>query len=147
MNEQLLDRAIAYSIKCVEAAGGDVFKLPLPVQTVVVIQAAQGIIDNGGLVYFYECDFVGRPSYTFIADAFRRIGAEAAAARIEASSRMFPFSESHLHEFERQEWLEVVKGNERHEFWTLDRTAYGDEVVFAKLAEYVEKHLSAFAAA
>lgn len=147
MNEQFLYRAIAYSIACVEAASGDVFQLLLPVQTVAVIQTAQGIIDNGGFEYFYESDFDGSPPYSFFVEAFRRIGAEAAANRIEASARMFPFTEPHLHETKRQQWLDGVKDNETHEFVILSRQACGDASVFAKLAEYVESNLSAFAAA
>jgi Domain of unknown function (DUF4375) len=147
MNQQLLEQAIAYSIACVESASGDVFKLPLPVQTVAVVQTAQGIIDNGGLEYFYESDFHGTPPYSFFADAFRRIGAESAAERVEASSRLFPFSEPHLHEEKRQHWLDTVKENETHEFVVLSKRACGDESVFAKLAEYMERNRDAFAPA
>ena len=113
MNQQLLDRAIADSIACVETASGDLFVLPLPVLTVAVVQTAQGIIDNGGLEYFYESDFDGTPPYSFFIETFRRIGAEPAAERMEASSRLFLFSEPHLHEEKRQHWLDTVKENER----------------------------------
>jgi hypothetical protein len=146
MNEALLDRAISYAIECVNAAAGDVRQLPLPVQTVAVVQTAQGIIDNGGFEYFYESDFVGSPPYSFIADAFRRIGAETAAARIDATARMFPFSEPHLHEAKRQKWLDGVKDNDGHEFVIFSRRACGDASVFLKLAEYVERNASGFAA-
>lgn len=146
MNEQLLDRVIAYSIACVERASGDVFQLPLPIQTVAVVQTAQGIIDNGGLEYFYESDFVGNPPYSFFAETFRRIGAEAAASRIEVSSHMFPFTDPHLHEAKRQLWLDGIKENEAHEFVVLSRRACGDTSVFSKLAEFIEENRSAFAA-
>jgi hypothetical protein len=43
----------------VQEVGGDVSLLPEPVQTVVVVDTSQGIIDNGGLEYFYESDLVG----------------------------------------------------------------------------------------
>ena len=144
MNEQFLDRVIAYSIACVEAAAGDVFQLPLPVQTVAVVQTAQGIIDNGGLEYFYESDFIGTPPYSFFVDTFRRIGAEAAATRIEAAALMFPFTEPHLNEARRQQWLDSVKDCEGHEFVVLSKRACGDASVFAKLAEYVDVNRSAF---
>lgn len=147
MSDKLLDRAIAYSIARVQAADGAVFQLPLPVQTVAVIQTAQGIIDNGGFEYFFESDFVGSPPYSLIIDAFHRIGAEAAAIRLEAAVRLFPFSEPHLHVEKRQAWLEEVKDNESQEFVILSRQACGDDSVFEKLAEYVEKNSNAFAAA
>jgi hypothetical protein len=115
---------------------------------VVVIDTAQGIIDNGGLEYFYESDFPGNPPYSFFVDTFRRIGAESVASCIEATSRMFPFSDPHLYEAKRQHWLgDGVKENEAHEFVRLSRMACGDESVFRKLAAYVEMHRDAFAAA
>jgi hypothetical protein len=147
MNELLLDRAIEYAVRRVEEASGDVFKLPEPIQTVAVVQTAQGIIDNGGFEYFYESDFVGTPPYSFFVEVFRRIGAEAAAERIERTSRMFPFADPHLHEAKRQLWLDEVKETESHEFVALSREACGDASVFAKLAEYVEQNRSAFPAA
>lgn len=147
MNDRLLDRVIAYAIARVVEASGDVSQLPLAVQTVAVVQAAQGIIDNGGLEYFYENDFLDNPPYSFFVEIFRRIGAEAAAQRIEASSQMFPFPEPHMHAEKRVAWIETVHETEAHEFVQLSRQACGDESVFAKLAEYVEKNASTFAEA
>lgn len=144
MSAPLLDRASAYATACVKQAHGDVLQLPLPVQTVAVIDTAQGIIDNGGLEYFYESDFPGAPSYSFFVDAYRRIGAETAASCLEASARMFPFSEPHLHEAKRLEWLESVRDDESHEFVKLSRKICGDQAVFLKLAEYVEANCGAF---
>jgi hypothetical protein len=147
MNDQLLDRAIAYSIARVTQAAGDVYGLPLAVQTVAVVHAAQGIIDNGGFEYFYQSDFLDNPPYAFFVEAFRRIGADVAAQRIEASSQMFPFSEPHMHAEMRGAWIETVQETQTHEFVQLSRQACGDESVFEKLAEYVEENASAFAAA
>ncbi|WP_312844488.1 DMP19 family protein [Diaphorobacter nitroreducens] len=138
MSQTPLERATAYSNALVQEAGGDVSRLPEPVQTVVVVDTAQGIIDNGGLEYFYESDFPGNPPYSFFVETFRRIGAESVASCIEVTYRMFPFPEPHLHEGKRQQWLESVKHDESHEFVRLSRRACGDESVFRKLAEYVE---------
>ena len=107
---------------------------------------AQGIIDNGGLEYFYESDFPANPPYSLFVEAFRRIGAESVASCIEDTSRMFPFPQPHLHESRRQQWLDAVKNDETHEFVRLSRRACGDESVFRKLAEYVERHRSAYGA-
>jgi hypothetical protein len=146
MSQSLLDQASAYATARVKEAGGDVSRLSEPVQTVAVIDTAQGIIDNGGLEYFYESDFPGNPPYSFFVETFRRIGAESVASCIEVTSRMFPFSEPHLYEAKRQQWLDEVKEDETHEFVRLSRRACGDESVFRKLAEYVEKNRDAFAA-
>lgn len=147
MSQTVLERASAYATAKVHEAGGDVGQLPEPVQTVVVIDTAQGIIDNGGLEYFYESDFPGNPPYSFFVETFRRIGAESVASCIEESSRMFPFPEPHLHEAKRQQWLETVKHDDAHPFVRLSRRACGDESVFRKLAEYAERHQDAYGAA
>lgn len=144
MSATLLDRASAYAAACVKQAHGDVLQLPLPVQTVAVIDSAQGIIDNGGLEYFYESDFPSNPPYSFFVEAYRRIGAETAASCLEASARMFPFSEPHLHEAKRLQWLENVRDDESLEFVKLSRRICGDQVVLLKLAEYVEANRDAF---
>lgn len=60
---------------------------------------------------------------------------------------MFPFAHPHLHEAKRQHWLDGVKDEEEHDFVRLSRRACGDESVFRKLAEYVEKNSHAFNAA
>jgi hypothetical protein len=144
MSQTLLEQASAYSTARVQEAGGDVSQLPEAVQTVVVIDTAQGIIDNGGLEYFYESDFPGNPPYAFFVETFRRIGAESVASCIEESSRMFPFAQPHLHLAKRQQWLDTVRDDERHPFVLLSRQACGDESVFRKLAEYVERNRDAY---
>jgi hypothetical protein len=146
MTQSLLERASAYAIAKVQEAQGDVSQLPQPVQTVVVIDTVQGIIDNGGLESFYESDFPGNPPYSFFVETFRRIGAESVASCIEESSRMFPFPDPHLHEVKRQQWLDSVKRDEAHPFVCLSRQACGDVSVFCKLAEYVERHRDAYGA-
>ena len=144
MTQSLQERASEIATAEVKKVGGDVFRLPEAFQTVVVIETAQGIIDNGGLEYFFESDFPNNPPYSFFVDTFRRIGAEGVAHCIEGASRMFPFPDAHLHESKRQRWLDGVKEDETHEFVRLSRRACGDESVFRKLADYVEKHRHAF---
>lgn len=144
MTQSLLERASEISTAEVKKVGGDVFKLSEAFQTVVVIETVQGIIDNGGLEYFFESDFPSNPPYAFYVDVFRRIGAEGVAHCIEAASRMFPFPDAHLNEGKRQLWLDGVKHDETHEFVRLSRRACGDESVFRKLADYVEENRHAF---
>ncbi|MFP8833389.1 DUF4375 domain-containing protein [Hydrogenophaga sp. XSHU_21] len=144
MTQSLSERASRISTAEVKKVDGDVFKLPEQLQTVVVIETAQGIIDNGGLEYFFESDFPRNPPYAFFVDVYRRIGAEGVAHCIETASRMFPFPDAHLHEGKRQVWLDGVKHDKTHEFVGLSRRACGDESVFRKLADYVEKNRHAF---
>lgn len=144
MSDSVLDQASEFAHAKLMEAAGELSALCELVQTFVVVESAQGIIDNGGLEYFYESDFVDSPPYSFFVDAYRRIGAESVASAIEATSLMFPFSEPHLHEAKRQKWLDEVKENEQHEFVRLSRIVCGDASVFAKLAQYVERNREAF---
>lgn len=146
MSQSLLERASAYAAARLHEVGGDVSRLPEPIQTVAVVETAQGLIDNGGLEYFFESDFPGCPPYSFFVETFRRIGAESVASCIDESSRMFPFADPHLHEAERRKWLDSVKRDEAHPFFQLSRRVCGDEAVFRKLAEYVESHGDAYGA-
>jgi hypothetical protein len=144
MTESLLDKASDYAFARLKEVGGDVSRLPMPLQTVVVIYSAQGVIDNGGLEYFYESDFDGTPEYSFFVNAYRRIGAESAAACIEESAAMFPFGQPHLHEAKRQQWVDGVRDDENHMFVKLSRKICGDQAVFLELAEYVGANSDAF---
>jgi hypothetical protein len=123
---------------------GDITRLAIPLQTVAVIYSAQGVIDNGGLEYFYESDFNGTPEYSFFAGAYRRIGAEIAATCIEESAAMFPFVDANLYELKRQQWLDKVKEDDSHAFVKLSRKICGDPSVFIKLGEYVAANRDSF---
>ncbi len=140
----LLDEASDIAFARLKSADNDILRLPTLLQTVAVIHSTQGIIDNGGLEYFFESDFDGTPEYSFFADADQRIGAESAASCIDTAAAMFPFSQPHLHEAKRQQWLGTVRDDDSHLFVKLSRKVCGDESVFAKLAEYVDANKDAF---
>lgn len=133
-----------FALARLKEADGDIISLSIPLQTVIVVESAQGIIDNGGLEYFYESDFVGTPDYGFFVSAYRRVGAETAASCIETTAAMFPFDKPHLHEAKRLNWLDEVRGDESHVFVQLSRKVCGDQAVFLKLAQYVEANREAF---
>jgi hypothetical protein len=66
MNELLLDKASDFTYAQLKLFGGDINRLAIPVQTVAVINSAQGVIDNGGLEYFFESDFDGAQNIPFL---------------------------------------------------------------------------------
>jgi hypothetical protein len=147
MEQALLERASDLAFAKLQEACGDSNALTLPLQTVVVIYTAQGIIDNGGLEYFYESNFDGNPRYSTFVDAYRRIGAENAANCIEKTMAMFGFPEPHLNQLKRWEFLERVKNDEAHELCHLSRAICGDEDVWERLSEYVAENRTTFEAA
>jgi len=113
-------------------------------RTVAIVHAAQGIIDNGGLAYFFAMDFPQNPPYAMFVDAYHRIGADAVATCIAVGTTLFPFPQPHLHETKRRKWIDSVKGDDAHEFTVLSDTACGNEVAWQRLAEFVDKHRDAF---
>jgi hypothetical protein len=144
MSSSPLGQPYDHAIERLQAAGGDVSMLPLPLQTLLLIESAQGIIDSGGLEFFYEADFPNNPPYALFVDAYRRIGADAAASCIEATALMFPFEEPHLFEELRQLWLERLRLEAGGEFARLSAAVSGDASVWTRLADYVARHRGAF---
>jgi hypothetical protein len=144
MNRTHLEEATVRAYKLLENVEGDVLRLAEPVQTLVLVDSSQGIIDNGGLEYLFENDFPGNAPYSLLVEAFRRVGAEAVASCIEKSSLMFPFAQPHLFPVKRQHWMDSIKGDDTHEFARLSRMACGDETVFQHLASYGENNREAF---
>lgn len=115
-----------------------------PVQVVLIVSTAQGIIDNGGLQYFYESDFEGQPAYEEFVHAYRAIGAAGAADLLQRSIELIPFPSAHLHEKKRQLWLDEFRENETAEFNRLSDALVGHAEVFPQLAEYAQSHWRAF---
>lgn len=136
-----------YAIARLHEASGDVLALPTGLQTLLLVESAQGMIDSGGLEYFYEADFPNNPPYSVFVEAYRRIGAESAASCIEETANMFPFSEPQLFEPLRQLWLEKLCADDAGEFRRLSARICGDASVWTRLKEYVERHRHEFAGA
>lgn len=136
-----------YAVSRLEAAGGDFMALPLPLQTLLLVEAAQGIIDTGGLDFFYEADFPHHPPYSAFVDAYRRIGADDAASCIEATALMFPFADPEYFEPLRQVWLERLREAPDQAFAGFNQRISNDDSVWTQLSRYVEDHADAFRAA
>jgi hypothetical protein len=141
MDNDFHDKASDYAFARLEEAGNIPSNLPLPLQTLVVIDSAQGIIDNGGIKYFYENDLPDKQPYFLIASAYRRIGAIEAAECIERTSSMFPFSKPRLHRRRRERFMEH---DGPPEFRALSDRMCGDASVWKKLSAYVEDNRSTF---
>lgn len=138
-----LDRALNYSLAEVERVK-DPAKLPLPVRTVVLVHAAQGIIDNGGLQYFFESDFPDQPPYSIFVDAYREIGAEDEANTLAAAVGSFPFPKPQKHKRRRNEFLDRVHDDGDSPFWAYDAQLCGSDQVWRLLAKYVRRCAKSF---
>ena len=131
-----------------QAAGaGDISKLKQESRTLVLVHAAQGLIDNGGLQYFFEADFPANPSYEMFVEAYVAIGAKEAAANLARAVALFPFKNPHLHMKRRNDFLDSFKDEEGDAidspFEPLTRALYGNKQVWQCLERYVEQHRTA----
>ena len=98
-----LEKAVAFAAAAAAEAGG-VAGLAAPVRTVVLVHGAQGVIDNGGLRYFFEADFPGKPDYGLFVEAYGAIGAEDAARVLAEAEDHHP--DLHLEGY-RRVWIEI----------------------------------------
>ncbi len=122
----------------------DVAKLPTPVRTVALVHSAQGVIDNGGLQYFFESDFPGKPDYALFIEAYREIGADDAAKTLEEAVKLFPFESPHEYVKKRNTFLDSFL-DENDEpvnspFEPLTKKLCGNKAVWEKLKKYVAAH-------
>jgi hypothetical protein len=117
---------------------------PLPLQTVLVIDSAQGIIDNGGFQYFFEADFPGMPDYSTFIDAYERIGAISCANAIREALALFDFPQPHLHLKQRLRYLNKWQRMKSSPLEPLDKVVIGNKVVWKLLEKYAKAHGDAF---
>lgn len=91
MTNDTLEKATEMALRELDRAEGNLDQLNGPVRNVALVCCAQGVIDNGGLRYFFENDWPGQPPYVVFADAYRAIGADDLAVAIETAALDFPF--------------------------------------------------------
>ena len=113
--------------------GEDPSRLNEADQTVVAVYGAQGVIDNGGLKYFFENNWPGTPPYALFTNAYRRIGAVEVADLLDQAASRFPFPEPHKHQERRREFMAAL--DEGDEFF--GNAACGNAGVWKRLEEYV----------
>jgi len=118
-----------------------------PVRTVVLVHAAQGVINNGGLQYLFEADFPGKPPYSLFVEAYRRIGADDAASKLEEAVALFPFPNPHRAVRKRNAFMDRFKNEEgdavNSPFEPLTNALCGNKTVWRRLEKYIQKNLTA----
>jgi hypothetical protein len=137
-SDSLLEKVSNLAFSELERVGGNIEALPVPLRTVVIIYSAQGVIDNGGLEYFFESDFPNNPSYQVFIDAYREIGATVAAETLEKSLAYFDTPQPEADLKVRLAFLESLPDDGSHEFSKLSSSICGDASVWALLEKYVE---------
>jgi hypothetical protein len=143
MKDKTLDKGIRFTLAEVKRAGDDLSKLPRPLQIVALVHAAQGIIDNGGLQYFFEADFLGTPPYSVFSDAYRTIGATSAADAFDQAVSMFGSRSPHKHRIKRNHFLDAEQ-KRPGKFSQLSNSMCGDKQVWELLGQFVAEQASVF---
>lgn len=148
---QLVKTAVDFARRKV-AEIGSIERLPEQIRTVLLVVQGQGVIDNGGLQYFFEADWPGCPDYGVFVDAYRAIGATAEADALRRAVALFPFAEPHKHAKMRNDFMDRFKASDKSKvfhgegpFGPITDLLCGNKNVWRCLDAYVAKHGSAFA--
>ncbi len=126
----------AYKLE--HAAGGDLTKLSEPVRTFLIVNGAQGVIDNGGYRYFFDADWPGNPPYEVFAAAYETIGCWKQATDLRRVVATFPFPDPHLHKEGRCQFIEENYDQDSFSVRGWGDELCGDDEVWKKLAAYCD---------
>lgn len=128
------------------AVDEDMRLLPEAVQVFLAVHGAQGAIDNGGFVYFFEADWPGLPPYENFIAAYETIGCIEQAVALRRIVGTFPSSDPHLHRSKRREFIQTRYDQKAYGVpdWQPDLKSFGQEV-WEKLARYCKTHKDDFA--
>ena len=139
--------AVAFALAEIKRVGR-LSRLPPEIQTVVLVHAAQGVIDNGGLQYFFEADFPGRPPYSVFVDAYRTIGANGEAAALAEAAKLFPFNDPHKFQQRRNRYLDRFQAKFGHRadspFEPYTKQLCGNKEVWRRLKLYISRNAKSF---
>ena len=140
MAEDILDRAANSAFAQFEAAGHEFDRLSPETQAFIRVYSAQGIIDNGGLQFFFESDWDHKPPYSVISNAYRRIGAIDCADWLDEAVALFAFENPHLDAQKRQQRMKSLWADDVGEIADLDFKLCGNESVWKMLKQFAAKH-------
>lgn len=135
MSSDSLEDAADAAFARLEERCGDVDALSPLDRTIVIVYSAQGVLDNGGLEYFFSNDWPGAPRYANFVDAYREIGAGPEADAIARAAARFPFPDP---EADRDRRLEAMDEAFTQELEALEESCTSD--VWALLAAHVRRH-------
>ena len=137
-DDALLDKGSEIAFKKLGEAGERMEDLEDPYKTVAIIYSAQGVIDNGGMGYFFENDWPNNPPYSVFADAYERIGRVDAARALRDALKSFDVPNPERNRKARMEYMKAHQ--ERFNGMVWDDCVCGDKKVFADLAHWVRSH-------
>jgi hypothetical protein len=139
-----LEKAAKVAFAQFETAGEQIDRLPNVLQLFLRVYCAQGVIDNGGLQYFFESDWPNKPPYSEFSDAYRQIGAVDCAEALDRAVALFGFENPHLDMERRQHRLEMLCDEDLDAFSDSDNVLFANKSVYQKLVIFATQNLAAF---
>lgn len=139
-DDKLLDALSDEALKRLSAADSDVSRVEEPYRTIAIIYSAQGIIDNGGLTYFFAEDWPHNPAYSEFADAYERIGCIEAAKALRSAALSFGIEQPELYSEQRQAYIDANYDETSLEVRGWDDSICGDKKVWENLATWVRTY-------
>jgi Domain of unknown function (DUF4375) len=148
---QLLERASRDVHRDENREDWDPLSQAEPLVTVWAIYQAQGVIDNGGLQYFFENDWPRNPPYSVFIGAYRAVGANEAADCLEEAVRLFPRVDPEADLEMRRDFMDSMTERFGKRKSPFDQLAVrllnlGGKTMIG-LADYVQKHREHFPSA
>jgi|SRR5271154_1128619 len=139
----LLDLALDHAFAEYERLNSDLYQLPPPLQTVVLVSYAQDLIDDAGFRAFFESDMPGTPPYAIFSNAYRIIGATKAADLLDVAIGLFPFPDPHLESALRNEYMNSLD-DDSDELFILGDELSDDPTIWLQLELYIQAHAPLF---
>jgi hypothetical protein len=122
------------------SVGDDASLLPESVRVFLVVNGAQGVIDNGGYAFFFGQDWPNTPPYEDFISAYEAIGCSQQAADLRRVVATFPFSDPQLHREKRRAYIDQHYDADAYAVRGWGNALCGDKEVWEKLAKYHERH-------
>ncbi|MFT5290759.1 MAG: hypothetical protein ACI8QS_001887 [Planctomycetota bacterium] len=135
-----LDALIDEAFSRINEVGNDPSMLEEPFKTIVIITAAQGQIDNGGLRSFFECDWPGTPSYSLFVDAYERIECPNEASCIRHAVDSFGLDSPEIHAAERNAYMEAHFDEKSQSVAGWEASVCGNPEVWSSLLRWALKN-------
>lgn len=137
-DEKLLSVLSTEAFERLEKYGNDPLRLQEPWKTISLIYSAQGVIGNGGFVYFFENDWPNHTPYDEFAAAYDRIGVTKAGEAIRSAVFAMGIVDPESKIDERRAYIEqnTIDGSGAIARWNED-ALLDDEAVMASLAAWV----------
>lgn len=127
--------------KYAKIAQTDFAALPQIVRPVITTCSAQGIIDNGGFPFLFECDWPGLVDWNVFPDDFEAVGHTEGAEAIRAALSLFPQGQPQRDLRVRRKYIFDVLGGLDGELGTLDSAICGRSALLEQLLVcYIKAH-------